>query len=376
MKKIIFRKLSLDSFGFFLLTILSIGIIIWVLQAVNFLDVIVEDGHSFGVYLYYSLLNFPKILSKIFPFAVFFSFLYILLKYENKNELIILWNFGVHKKDFIKFFIKLSFLFVFIQLLLTTLLVPKSQDFARSFIRTSNVDLFESVIKEKKFVDTVKNLTIFVDKKLPNGDFENIFLKDNTSSGTFQITFAKKGRFEYRGNRKILVLYNGKTINDNNNEINGFEFARTDFNISKFDTKSTSKIKTQENSTNDLIRCILRIKDIKKTSTNQNVSFIFNNCRIGNLDNIMSEFYKRIISPFYIPVFMLISLLIIMKSKDQFDFNIYKIKVFLFGILIIIFSEISIKFIVSGVYENYIIFLSPFILFFILYIIFLNKLKQ
>ena len=165
MKKIVYRKLASDCINFFLLTIFTISIIIWVLQAVNFLDFVVEDGHGFLVYLKYTLLNFPKILSRIFPFAVFLTFSYIFLKYEENNELIIFWNFGINKIHFINFFLKLSFGFVFLSLLLNSLITPFTQDKARSFIRSSDLDFFESILKPKKFVDVVRNLTIYYEKK-------------------------------------------------------------------------------------------------------------------------------------------------------------------------------------------------------------------
>ena len=92
MKKIIFRKLLLDCLTFFLLALFGISTIIWVFQAVNFLDVIIDDGRSYAVYINYTLLSFPKIISKIFPFALFFSFSYVLSKYELNNELMIFWN--------------------------------------------------------------------------------------------------------------------------------------------------------------------------------------------------------------------------------------------------------------------------------------------
>ena len=150
MKKIIYRKLALDYTSFFLLILFTISVIIWVLQAVNYLDFVTEDGHGFLVYFNYTLLSFPKILSKIFPFAVFLAFTYIILKYENKNELVIFWNFGVKKIDFINFFIKLSFGFVLISILLNALITPYMQDKARSFIRSSDLDFFRKYIKTKK----------------------------------------------------------------------------------------------------------------------------------------------------------------------------------------------------------------------------------
>ena len=144
MKKIIYRKLAKDCINFFLLIIFTISIIIWVLQAVNYLDFVIEDGHGFFVYFKYTLLSFPKIFSRIYPFAVFIAFSYILLRYEDKNELIIFWNFGINKINFINFIIKFSFLFVLLSLLLNVLIAPWAQDKARSFIRTSELDFFEN----------------------------------------------------------------------------------------------------------------------------------------------------------------------------------------------------------------------------------------
>ena len=60
MKKILFRKLIKDYSVFFLIALFSASIIVWVFQAVNFLDIMIEDGRDYIVYVNYSLLNFPK----------------------------------------------------------------------------------------------------------------------------------------------------------------------------------------------------------------------------------------------------------------------------------------------------------------------------
>ena len=50
MKKIIFRKLLQDCLTFFFLALFGISTIIWVFQAVNFLDIMIEDGRNYNVY--------------------------------------------------------------------------------------------------------------------------------------------------------------------------------------------------------------------------------------------------------------------------------------------------------------------------------------
>jgi lipopolysaccharide export system permease protein len=376
MKKIIFTKISSDCLKFFLLTVFSIATIIWVMQAVNFLDFIVEDGHGFFVYLNYTLLSFPKIFSKIFLFVFFFSICYVLIKYENKNELVIFWNIGVHKLKFVKYFIKFSFLFVIINLILNSFVVPKTQDLGRSFIRSSNLDLYEGIIKPKKFITATKDLTIFVDNKTAKGELVNIFLKENSSNGNFQIIFAKTGRFETRGKRKILVLNNGKTINNKNNTLSGFEFSKSDFNLSKFNSKTTSSTKTQENSTLQLFQCIINLKQITLLNIYNNNFIHFDNCKIGNLKNIFKELYKRLIIPFYNPLLMVVALLLVLKSKSNSSFKLHKLKVFTLGFVSIILSEIASDFVSLNIYKNIFITLLPFMLFFLIYIYFKSTLRQ
>ena len=375
MKKIIFRELSKNCSKFFLLTIFTISLIIWVLQAVNYLDFVIEDGHGFFVYFKYTLLNLPKIIGKLFPFAVFFSFAYILTKYENKNELIIFWNHGIDKIKFINYFIKLSFVFVVLNLLLSSLIIPISQDKARSFIRTSDLDFFESMLKPKKFIDAIKNLTIYFEKKNELGQLERIFLKDNSNGENFQITFAKIGKFEDRGGKRILVLYDGATLNNQDGNLSKFNFSKTDYNISKFNSKSIGTTKTQENSTAELLQCLQILEKEKNIDKNIDKIFSFQNCRLANLVNIYQEIYKRLITPFYNVLLVMIALLLIMKSKDTMNFRMYKIKIYIFGFITVIFLEASLKFITSTLLQNLFIASIPFLLFLILYLYFFNKLK-
>ena len=135
MKKILFRKLLLDYMSFFLIALLASTIIIWVFQAVNFLDIMIEDGRDYLVYIKYSLLNYPKIFSKLFPFVLFFSIFYVTIKYELNNELIIFWNFGITKFQVINTVFRFSIFLMLIQIVLTSMIVPKSQDVARSCLR-------------------------------------------------------------------------------------------------------------------------------------------------------------------------------------------------------------------------------------------------
>jgi lipopolysaccharide export system permease protein len=371
MKKIVYKKISKDCVNFFILVIFAISIIIWVLQAVNYLDFVIEDGHGFLVYFKYTLLSFPKIISRIFPFAIILAFSYILLKYEIKNELVIFWNFGIKKINFINFFIKFSLWFVLVSLLLNAVITPFTQDKARSFIRSSNLDFFESILKPKKFIDVIENLTIYFDEKGKNGELINIFLNEKTNINNSQTTFAKTATINVKDNTKILTLYDGKSINVINGNISKFEFSKTDYNISKFSSNTIMHQKTKENTTIDLIRCSLFFNDSIK---NKNVIKI-NNCVSSNLENIYKELYSRLIKPLYITFLISIALLLILKSKSDPTFNINKYKIYLFAFLFIIFLESSSKFINTNMIQNLFLSILPIFFTLFIYLYFLIKLK-
>ena len=368
MKKILFRKLLLDYMKFFLIALLSSSLVVWVFQAVNYLDIMIEDGRDYKVYINYSLLNFPKILSKLFPFVLFFSLFHVTTRYENNNELIIFWNFGVTKIELINFIFKFSILLMFIQIILTSLIIPKSQDLARSFLRSSTVNFFGNFIKPQRFNDTIKNVTIYSESKDVDGNLYNLYLKKQIDQNNFQLTYAKKGTFKKFNNIPVLVLYDGATINGKDKEITNFSFSKSDFSLNNYVTNTTTYKKTQELTSLNLIRCA-EFLFLKKDEINQNIE----NCSKKNLDNIYKELYKRFIIPIYIPLLVLITFILILSSKENLNYSKIKTITFILGLFIIIFSETTIRLISETILKNFLISLMPLALLFILYLIFFSK---
>ena len=373
MKKILFKVLY-DYIVFLFIALLSTTIVIWVFQAVNYLDIMIEDGRDYLVYINFSLLNFPKILSKIFPFIFFFSIFYVTIRYELNNELVIFWNFGIHKIQIINFIFKVSILLTIIQIILTSIVVPKSQDMARSFLRSSSVNFFDNFIKPQRFNDTIKGVTIYSDKKDNEGNLKNLYLKKELDNNNFQITYAKKGSFKEFGSTTILVLYEGATITSKNKEITNISFSKSDFSLSNLETNTTTYKKTQEISSLNLFFCIknfYKLDNVKFEIETKNIE----NCSKQNIQSILKEFYKIFIIPFYIPVLYLIPFLLITTSKENSKYNKLRINTFLIGFFVIIFSETTIRFISNITMQNFILIAIPLNLLLFFYLFLFYKFK-
>ena len=173
--------------------------------------------------------------------------------------------------------------------------------------------------------------------------------------------------------KKILVLYNGKTIKNTNDKISEFNFSKTDFNISNFSTQTVTQQKIQETSTRELVICSLILNKIKTNI--DNVLTTLNNCSTAGLETIYKEIYSRLIKPLYITFLITISLLLIVKPKVDITFKFYKYKIYTLGFLFIIFLESSSKLITTNIFQNIVLTTLPFFLIFTIYLYFLIMFK-
>ena len=372
MKKIIFKNFLRETTIFFLLSCSSVALIVWVIQAVNYLGFVTEDGHGFKVYFLYTLLSLPKIFNEILPFMFFFSVFFTLVKYEEQNQTLIFWSNGVKKREFLNIIIRYSLIFLVLQFLMNVFLIPFTQDKARSFIRQSNVDFLPSLVKPKKFMDTVEKLTIYVDKKNDQDQFVNIVIKDTYNTNDSRIIYAKTGFFSQFDDQNFLILNDGKILNINKGKTTVINFNKTQLNLSDYSSKTTKYPKLQEVSIFVLSKCLFQPKDQRSSiMLDDKNEFIFQ-CSHDpkQLDSLSQEFFSRIFKPLYIPLLAIISSLLLIRSKNSIGYTKFKIKIFVIGVIFISFSEILTKFFSYDLNKSLLLMTVPVIISIMLYYIF------
>ena len=367
-EKIIFKKFLTENTYFFLLATLSMSFIVWVIQAVNHLDIVSEDGHSFLIYFYYMLLNLPKVFGKILPIMFFTSLFYTLIKYENNNELKVFWMNGINKIKFYNVILRYTLVFFIIQILLSSVLAPYLQNKARNHIKDSTLDFFPSLFQEKKFIDTVDKLTIFIESKNSQNQFKNIYLKDETNDFP-RIIFAKKGELLQTDKARILRLWEGKFININDKKATTFNFEKTDFNLSRFLTKSITHRKLQETDIVTLVTCIINFSFLKNALLKNEDT----QCNKDSINETTQEVYNRIFKPLYLFLLAAIACFLLVGNYENNNFKRLKSFVFILGVITVFVSEISVNYSGIGSLNLIITSLFPLIIFFIIYIFFLKK---
>ena len=139
----------------FFTILFAFTIIAWTVRSVNFLDLIVDDGHSLKLYATYTLLNITNVITKFIPLSFLLALTFSILKFERQNELIILWTSGVKKIKIVNLFFFLSILILLFQLLFSVLITPYSLNKSRNLIKDSAINSASLIVKINNFSDTL-----------------------------------------------------------------------------------------------------------------------------------------------------------------------------------------------------------------------------
>ena len=367
MKKLIFKKFNQDTLAFFLTSLTIMGMIVWTLQAVNYFDYVTKDGHGLEVYFFYTILNFPKIIHRILPFILFISIYYTILNYELRNELNIFWINGISKINFANKLILLSVLLMIFQILLGSYISPKSQLKARNYHKNSNIDFFTSLIKEGKFINITKGLTIFINKKNADGSFSDIFLEDATKGNNSKMIFSKKGILISNEKQKIFKLTNGRVVNNENNKINIFDFDVINFNLNNLTSNTITVPKIQEIKSINLLACFFDFKSKEM----QNFK-----CKDEVSNEMKQELLKRFYKPVFIPVITIFCCFLIIYSKNKSNYKKNSRLVFFLTFSLLVISEASLRYSVSSNFNFILYLLLPWIIFLLSYLILFRKVKN
>jgi len=370
MKNTIYKYIFFEFLRYFLVTLFALAIIVWTIQSVNFLDLVTEDGHAFRTFFTYSIFNLSKVITKLIPFCFMLALILTITKLEKDNETIIIWTAGLNKIHIVNLIFRISLLIMLIQLFLTSAINPTMLNFSRNIIKNSQLQFIPTLMKEKQFNDTVDGITIFLEEKIQNGKYKNIFIQDEgkmfSGQGSESSTiFAKYGSI---GNdEKTLILYDGNIQKLNNNgTISVVKFEKTVLNLSGLSTKSIITPKIQETSTLDILNCVTNkyIQDMHNCDQNKK----------STMDNKI-EFNKRFGMPIYIPLISLICSFLLASRRDKKIYFYNKYIYFFICFIILVLSEILVRYSGLSLNHSVVYYLFPIILLPFMYFFLIRKFK-
>ena len=355
----------------FITILLTFTAIAWVVRAVNFLDLMVEDGFTSSIYFQYAALNITNIITRFVPLSFLLSLTISIVKFERQQEFLILWTAGLTKIRIINIFLLIGFFITFFQLLLSLIVNPFLLNKSRFLLTNAEEFQVHSILKSNDFSDSFDGLTFFIKKKNSNNKLTNIFIKDD--NGNLNTIADKPG--EKKNSTIIakegyvlsdkLILFDGtiQTI-DEKNEIKNIKFEKTELSLNNISTRTISQPKIQETSTSLLFECFF--------SKNKNLDIV--NCAKNDYKSVVAQtLSRRVGAPLYIPlVTVIISFLLIYKKEKKYNF-LKKYILFIASFIMLILAEILLKYTGLSLALAISYFALPLITSFLLYLYLLKK---
>jgi len=330
----------------YLVLLLAFSLILWVTQAVRLLDLITQDGNSIITYIKYSILQFPRIFSKISILFFFIGLFWTILQFEESNELRSIWLIGISKKNLENFLYKVCFLIIILIIILRNFIIPYSNKYSRDLLINTEVESFKNLIKENNFNNPAKNITMYIEKKNTINEYKNIiFFEKNENSSRVIIA---KDSFFFSKKENFLVFSEGLIIDhQKDKKPTSAKFDKLSINISSFVKKTTDYYKFSEFLSENLLYKLLYDENL--------------NQKLGSI----SQLNQRIIYPFFLLILIQVSSFLFYSPVTKLNYFNYKFFIFIYGFILIIglelFSDLLSKAIIYNILL-YFYFLFPYII--------------
>ncbi len=203
------RYISLQLSTALVIIAFSLTAIIWLTQALRFIDYIVNRGVSPFTFLQLTGLMIPSLLFVILPFAVFVSVLFIYYRLIQDSELVVLRAAGQSRWQLCRPVLIVAGSATVIAYFLALYLMPvtyhKFKDM-QSFLRDNYASL---LLQEEVFNSPIKGLTVFVRERLADNQLQGLLVHDNRMIEQPVTMMAQSGRVEQTSSGPRFLLFNG-----------------------------------------------------------------------------------------------------------------------------------------------------------------------
>jgi lipopolysaccharide export system permease protein len=220
--------------------------IIWLMQAVRFIDFIINRGLAVSDFLYLTMLLLPSLLTYILPISVVIAVIFLYHKLLSDSELIAIQASGFSRMQIARPAIIAATLITMLVYIFTLYLLPLSnREFKdiKQFLR----DNYASVmLQEEVFNHPADGITVFIKKRNADGKLKGILVHDDRNSNVRITMMAEQATLIQTENGPKFLLENGIRQEMRDGKLSWLNFSEYNFDLSYY-TKVNSNRVLEEN---------------------------------------------------------------------------------------------------------------------------------
>ena len=201
----IFRQI-LGPFLFFVLVFTGV---IWLGQSLRIIDTVVNHGQSAGVFLEFTLLLLPTVLSVVLPVAAFAATLYAMNRLFSDSEIVVMFASGLSATSLVRPVLMFSSLVMAVVFALTLYVMPTAQRQLKSRISEVKGDVAAAFLREGAFLSPVRGVTVYLRGMARPGEMLGIFVHDERDEDEITTYTAERAVLLSDADGTRLVMFDG-----------------------------------------------------------------------------------------------------------------------------------------------------------------------
>lgn len=168
-------RLLVGPFLFFVLVFTGV---IWLSQSLRIIDTVVNNGQSADVFLEFTLLLLPMVMSVVLPVSAFAATLYALNRLLTDSEIVVMFATGLSGWGLLRPILVFATLVAIALFAVTLYLLPTSKRVMQERIAEVRGDIAAAFLREGAFVGPQKGLTIYLREMGRPGEMLGVFVHD------------------------------------------------------------------------------------------------------------------------------------------------------------------------------------------------------
>jgi lipopolysaccharide export system permease protein len=170
----IFRQIV----GPFLFFVLVFTGVIWLTQSLRVIDTVVNNGQSAWVFLEFTALLLPMVLSIVLPISLFAAVLYTINRLFSDSEIVVMMAAGLSGTAILRAVTMFGLLVMLIVYLMTLYLMPLAQREMRDRVSRIRGDVAVAFMREGAFLTPEDGVTVYLRETGPSGELFGVFVHD------------------------------------------------------------------------------------------------------------------------------------------------------------------------------------------------------
>ena len=230
------RYMFRATMGAFLITLVSLTVVIWFTQAMREFDLITSQRQTLLVFVGITGLIIPLLVMMIAPIALVMASAHVLNKLSSDSEIIVINAAGVSPWRLVRPFLAAAVVVSLLVSVIAAYVSPRSLRALRDWGAQVRADILTNIVQPGRFTTVGGNLTFHIADRRPNGLLVGIFVDDRRDPNEHATYLAEQGEIVKNDSGSFLVLDGGsiQRLQTGQRDPRIVTFNRYPFDLSQF----------------------------------------------------------------------------------------------------------------------------------------------